>query len=44
MYLIDLVQHMWQTGEIPQELVWAILVLVPKWVTNIRGIALLETM
>ena len=42
--LIDLVQHMWRTREIPQELGWAILVLIPKGTTDTRGIGLLETL
>ena len=44
MCLADLVQHMWRTGEIPQELGWKILVLIPKGITNTRGIGLLETL
>ena len=35
---------MWHTGEIPQELGWTILVLIPKGNTNIQGIGLLETL
>ena len=42
MCLVELVQHMWQMGEIPQELVWTVMVLIPKGTTNTRGIGLLE--
>ena len=35
---------MWQHGEIPTELVWTILVLIPKGNTNLWGIILLETL
>ena len=44
MCLVDLLQHMWRTGEIPQELVWMILVLITKETTDTRGIVLLETL
>ena len=44
MCLVDLVQHMWRTGEIPQELVWMVLILIPKGTTDTRGIGLLETL
>ena len=43
MRLLDIAQHMWRTEEIPQELGWAILVLIPEEVTDTRGIGLLET-
>ena len=42
--LLDLVQNMWRTGEIPQELGWTILVLIPKGTTDTRGIGLLDTL
>ena len=42
--LVDLVQHMWRTGEIPQDLGWKILVLVTKGTTDTRGIGLLEAL
>ena len=42
--LVDLVQHMWLMGEIPQELGWTILVLIPKETTDTRDISLLETL
>ena len=35
---------MWRTGEIPQELGWAIMVLILKRKTDKRGFFLLETM
>ena len=44
MCLVDLVQHMWRTGGIPQELVCKILFLIPKVATDTRGIGLLETL
>ena len=42
--LVDLVQHMWRTGEIPHDLGWKILVLVTKGTTDTRGIGLLEAL
>ena len=44
LYLVDIVQHMCHTRNIPQELEWTVLVLIPKGITNIRGISLLETL
>ena len=44
MCLLDLVHHMWRKGEIPQELGWTVLVLIPKGNTDTRGIRLLETL
>ena len=41
-FLVDLVQNMERTGEIPQELGWTILVLIMKGNTDTRGIGLLE--
>ena len=43
--LLHLVTHMWATGEIPTELTWQILVLIPKGTPGdgSRGIGLLET-
>ena len=35
---------MWRTGEIPQDLVWKILVLIPKGTIDTTGIGLLETL
>ena len=35
---------MWRTGDIPQDLGWEILVLIPKGTTDTRGIGLLETL
>ena len=35
---------MWHTGGIPQELVWTVLVLIPKGTTDTRVIGLLETL
>ena len=42
--LVDIVKHMWRTEEIPQDMVWTALVLIPKGATNTRGIGLLETL
>ena len=42
--LVDIVQHMWQTGDIPQELGWTSLVIIPIVTTYTRGIGLLETL
>ena len=44
MCLVDIVQHMWSTGEIPQELGWTVLVLIPKGTTDTRFVGLLETL
>ena len=35
---------MWQHGEIPTDLVWKILVFIPKGNTDTRGICILETL
>ena len=35
---------MWHTGDIPQELRWTVLVIIPKGTTNTWGIGLLETL
>ena len=42
--LVDIVHYMWRTVEIPQELGWTVLVLIPKGTTNTRDIGLLETL
>ena len=44
MFLVDIVQHMWRIGDIPQYLGWTVLVLIPKGTTNTRDIGLLETL
>ena len=44
MCLVELLQHVCCTGEIPQELGWTIVVLIPKGATNTRGIGLFETL
>ena len=41
MCLVDQVHNIQGTGDIPQELVWTILVLIPKGTTNMRSIDLL---
>ena len=43
MRLVDPVQHIWSTGETPQDLGWTILVLITKETTDTRGIVLLDT-
>ena len=40
--LVQLVQHIWDTGELPTELTWSIQVLLPKPNGGTRGIGLLE--
>ena len=40
--LTTLIHHMWNSGEIPTELTWTILVLIPKDNGDKRGIGLLE--
>ena len=42
--MVDIVQHIWRTGEIPQELGWTILVLIKKGATKTQGIRMLETL
>ena len=42
--LVDIVHHMWRMGEIPQELGWTVLLLIPKWTTYTQGAILLETL
>ena len=37
-----MVQYMWETGSIPTELWWNILVLIPKLTADTWGIRLLE--
>ena len=44
MILVDIVQNMWKTGEIPHELRWTFLVLLPKGTIDTRGIGLLENL
>ena len=33
LFLVDIVQNMWHTGEIPQEMGWTVLVLISKETT-----------
>jgi hypothetical protein len=40
--LVTLVNHIWQTGELPTVLPWSIMVLLPKPDGSSRGIGLLE--
>ena len=44
MFLVEIIQHMWCMGEIPHELGWTVLVLIPKDTTDTRGIGLLDTL
>jgi hypothetical protein len=39
---VQLVQHVFESGEVPQELSWSVLVLIPKGSGGCRGIGLLE--
>ena len=39
---VTLIQTIWQTGEIPQQMLWIIIVLLPKGGGDYRGIGLLE--
>ena len=43
MPLVEIVQYMWITKNIPQELGWTILVLISKGNTDTQGIGILET-
>jgi hypothetical protein len=40
--MVELVQHAFETGELPTELPWSVLVLIPKGSGGYRGIGLLE--
>ena len=44
MCLVDIVQHMCLTGNIPQDFRWTILILISKGTTDTLGIGLLETL
>ena len=44
MCLVDIVQHMWCTGDILQKLGWTVLVLTPKGSTDTWGTDLLKTL
>ena len=44
MCLVEIVQHMWRTGEILQELGWTVLDLITKGTTYTRRIGLLDTL
>ena len=44
MCLVDIIQDMWKTGEIPQKLGFAVLVIIPKSTTDTHFIGLLETL
>jgi hypothetical protein len=40
--MVELVQHAFETGELPTKLPWSVLVLIPKGSGGCRGIGLLE--
>ena len=40
--LVEIIKFMWETGSIPTELVWTVLVLISKVDVDTRGIGLLE--
>ena len=42
MQLVDIVQYMWSTRDIPRESGWTILVLISKGNTDTQGIGLLK--
>ena len=44
MCLLDIAQHMWSMEDTTHELGWTVLVLIPKWTTNTRGIGLIDTL
>ena len=44
MFLVDIVQHMWHTREIPQDLGWTVLVPLPKGTIYTQGVGLMETL
>ena len=44
MFLVDIFQHMWFMGDIPQDLGWTFFVLIPKGTTDAHGIGLLDTL
>ena len=41
-FSVKLIQTVWNTGRIPQQMMWTIIVLIPKCGGNFRGIGLLE--
>ena len=40
--MVDITQFMWKHGDIPREIGWKTLVLIPKGKTDTRGIGLLK--
>ena len=44
MCLVDIIQNMWRTGEIPQDLGWTFLVIIKNRTSHTRGIGLLDTL
>ena len=41
---MEILQNVWLTGEIPQELSYTVLIFIPKGTTDTRGIGLLDTL
>ena len=43
--VVKLIHHIWETGEIPRQMLWIIVVLIPKGNSgDFRGIGLLEVL
>ena len=42
--LVELVQHCYATGDLPQEVTWMTIVLLPKTDCGVRGIGLVEAL
>ena len=40
--LVNLIQTIWERGEIPSQMKWVIVILIPKGKGDFRGIGLLE--
>ena len=40
--LVHLIQSIWEKGELPTQLTWVIIILIPKGKGDFRGIGLLE--
>ena len=39
---VELIRHIWDHGEIPTQMTWIVMVLIPKGGDDYRGIGLLE--
>ena len=42
--MVYIIQHIWHMGEIPKELGWTVLVLIPKGTKETWGIGILKTL